>query len=162
MKSQHWIDKMLDPRMRAGWLPRTISFFYDLVFLSLLLFIASAITTIWMMATADPPKDIDLLEIRQYFLDHHPQLLLIDQIIKVFIGITYFFFIPLLGNDHRTFGMVAMGISLMNEQGESVTRKEYLLRECLRWVIFPGFIYAFSKEKRALHDRWTKTYVVDN
>jgi uncharacterized RDD family membrane protein YckC len=162
LNEQRWIDKMLHPSLRAGWGSRIISFLYDLIYLFLIMFFISALTTLWMLMTAQPPEGIQLWEIRQFFKDNFPHLLLIDQIIKGITFIAYFFLIPLLGQDHRTFGMVTLGVSLMNDKGGSVSRLQYLLREFYKWILFPGFFLVFGKEKQALHDKLTKTYMVLN
>lgn len=162
MSEQQWIDKMLDHKLRAGWGSRVISFLYDLIYLFLIMFFVSALTTLWMLAIAQPPDEIEIWEIRQYFKDNFPHLLLIDQIIKAFIFIVYFFLVPLLGKDHRTFGMVTLGVSLMNDQGEDISRSQYLRRELIKWFFFPGFFHVFGPEKRTLHDKLTKTYMVLN
>jgi uncharacterized RDD family membrane protein YckC len=153
---------MVHPSLRAGWGSRVTSFLYDLIYLFVIMFFISALTTLWMIITAQPPEAIELWEIRQYLKDNFPELLLIDQIIKGVIFIAYFFLIPLLGDDHRTFGMVTLGVSLMNAQGEGVSRIQYLRREFYKWTLFPGFFLVFGKEKRTLHDKLTETYMVLN
>lgn len=162
MNEQRWIDKMLDPKLRAGWGSRVISFIYDLIYLFLIMFFVSALTTLWMLITAQPPDEIELWEIRQYFKDNFPHLLLIDQIIKGCLAIAYFFVIPIISSEHRTLGMVTLGVSLMNDQGEEVSRLQYFQRELIKWFFFPGFFLVFGSEKRTLHDKLSNTYMVLN
>jgi uncharacterized RDD family membrane protein YckC len=162
LNEQQWIDKMLDHKLRAGWGSRVISFIYDLIYLFLIMFFVSAFTTLWMMMIAQPPEDIELWEIRQYFKDNFPHLLLIDQIIKGVMFIAYFFIVPLISRDHRTIGMVTLGVSLMNDQGEDISRSQYLQRELIKWFVFPGFFLVFGAEKRTLHDKLSNTYMVLN
>lgn len=160
-KEQEWIARILDPRMRASWLARLVCFLYDCIYLFLIIFLTSVFTTIWMLISAQPPYDLELFEIRQYLLDNHPEMFVIDRIIKVIVAILYFL-VPAFTRNPRTLGMVSFGVSLMNDQGDDISAKQYLKRECLRWLLFPGFFLALGPEKRALHDRLTNTYVVLN
>lgn len=161
-REQEWIEKLLDPRMRASWSARLVCFFYDCLYVFLILFLASVFTTIWMLIVANPPYDLHISEYRQYFLEHHPQMFVVDRIIKAILILLYFLVIPAMKKDPRTLGMASFGVSIMGSRGEEITGKQYLKRELLRWLLFPGFILAFGPERRALHDRLTNTYVVLN
>lgn len=153
---------MIDPHMRAGWFSRCVAFFYDLVYVTIALLLISIFTTLWMLFTAEIPTEMEVWDIREYLLEHYPQMFIINRIIQAIAAISYFFVFPIISSEHRTLGMLTAGISLMNEVGEEVTRKQYLARELLKWILFPGFILAFKKEKQALHDKITNCYVVIN
>ncbi|WP_202078676.1 RDD family protein [Caldalkalibacillus salinus] len=162
MDDQKWIDKMLAPQLRAGWQSRAVCFFYDGVYLLLLMLGMTFLTTIWMLIIVEPPYTMDPLEIRRYLVDHHPHLLMVDHALKVSAFVLYFFMFPLIGHDYRTLGMVTFGLSFMNEKGQRITRRQYLVRETCKWLMFPGCYQVLKKDKRALHDKWAGTYMVLN
>ncbi|WP_052444546.1 RDD family protein [Flammeovirga sp. OC4] len=50
---------------------------------------------------------------------------------------------------------------VVNEYGESLTFREVLLRTIVRFVPFDALSFFFSSEDRGWHDKWSKTYVIN-
>lgn len=85
----------------------------------------------------------------------------------VSLSTTYFYFVWSWTQGGQTLGMKAWKFHITQENGESITHKQALMRFVLAIVSFAtaglGFIYQlFDKNNLALHDKFSNTHLMKN
>lgn len=90
---------------------------------------------------------------------------IIATIVQIFVVASYFVFFE-SSSKQGTIGKMACGLKVIDEDGRRLSRKlafKRFVSSILSMLIFYiGFIMvAFNKNKRALHDNLSKTYVVN-
>lgn len=125
----------------------------------------------WLRFWATILDSLVLLTISYLLFDPLRKILGVEQrtysvvdLLDTIVGFIYY--IVLTVKYGQTLGKMAVGIQVIDQEGEELTWGKVMYREivgkivsCL--VLFIGYLaVAFDSKKRALHDRMAKTYVV--
>ncbi|MCT8138325.1 RDD family protein [Anaerobacillus sp. CMMVII] len=159
LKSEVWIKRLLAKQYRAGIRSRFFAFIYDMFCLYFVWVFVGIFTSAWMVLSSDAPLDYNLLEVRDYILQYEAHRFYINIGIQLIAVILYIFVLPIAILEHRTLGMMLLGIKFLDENADEITTKVFLKREILKWILFPGFFLSLSKEKRSTADKLSGTYV---
>ncbi|ERN54656.1 RDD family protein [Alkalihalophilus marmarensis] len=152
-----WKARLLNKdELASGWY-RILAGFYDFLFLSVVLLLASAGTTSWLMVISESPH-YDAEGFSRYLYQNEFHLLLINWgILAVIFIFVHFLYVFRAG---RSFGMMIVDLHVYNEEAEKPSRLQLLSREFLKYILFPFVIITFFKKERPLYERITKTYLV--
>ncbi|RXJ00404.1 hypothetical protein DS745_12815 [Anaerobacillus alkaliphilus] len=151
VRSELWIKRLLADRYRASFSMRFLSFCYDMLGLFLLWLLIYSVITGWLVISAEvSPFDYS------YLREHKPHLLYLA---LGWVTFFYIFIFPLINAERQTMGMMLIGLKIVDENAEKLTRVGFLKRECLKWVLFPGFFLTLTSEKQSLADKLSKTFI---
>lgn len=151
-------ERFLHPNLRAGGWIRSIALFYDLVILTMVLYMTSALTTIWMMTTTNSLFIGDPERARQDIWENEPHLFIINYAILGAVFLIYQVIYPAF--KRRSIGMMIADLTLVDEQRQELTKWHYVKRECWKLLLFPTFFLSFWKNRRTLYDKMSKTYLM--
>ncbi|WP_280770815.1 RDD family protein [Salipaludibacillus daqingensis] len=149
--------KPVEINRNAGGFIRLLALFYDIVVLSMVLFMVGAFTTLWMMVSTDSPFIADPIRTRDYIFNNEFHLYFINWLILGTVFIIYQYIYPMF--KRQTFGMMFTDLTVVDENEQHVTKRKYFQRELLKIVLFPTFFLSFTKGRRPLYDKWSKTYL---
>lgn len=124
------------------------NYLMDILVFSVLLFIAMMVTSVWN------PQLVESFVKKSETGFTFPEQLLLQAIYGVYLSITEALF------KGKTLGKVITGTRAVNMEGSPVQLKDTLLRGLIRMIPFEQFT-ALGKPSYPLHDRLSKTYVID-
>ncbi|MFN7250570.1 MAG: RDD family protein [Anaerobacillus sp.] len=156
--NEQWIQKLTAVHYRASFWSRILGFIFDLVTMFFLWLIVGVFTTLWMLVTSNAPSD-DFIFIRTYILENEPHLFYTAIGIQIVVLLLYLFILPITFKYPRTVGMMIAGTKFLGTDAKEITKLTYLKRELLKWILFPGALLLFRKNKQSAADLLTKTYV---
>lgn len=154
---EKWVKRLLEPKQRAGGWIRLWAGFFDFIFLALIMIVAGALTTSWMFVQSESPSD-NIEYIRHYIWENEFHLYVINWIVLLAVFLLVHFIYAL--KEKRTIGMIMVDLYVYNERAEKPSATQFLLRELLKYILFPFFLMSFLYTRRTLYDKWTKTYLI--
>ncbi|PYZ95004.1 hypothetical protein CR194_05675 [Salipaludibacillus keqinensis] len=143
---------------RAGGFIRMLAFFYDLVVLAMVLFMFGAASTLWMMVSTDSPFISDPVGTREFIFENEFHLYLINWVVLGSVFLFYQYIYPMF--KRQTIGMQITDITIVDEHERKISKIKYVQRELLKILLCPGFFFSFGKDKRALYDKLSNTYLM--
>ncbi|MDQ0255806.1 putative RDD family membrane protein YckC [Evansella vedderi] len=155
-----WVKKMLDERYYAGFSQRVIAFFYDMFSLLVVLCLVGSVSTWWVVSRSNAPDDATLTQLMDYIYEYEFHLVIINTVVLSLTAIVFHFILPAF--KRQTIGMKMVGLYLLDENANEITKGQYLKRELLKLVLFPTlFMLLIGKGKRPLYDRMTGVYLLE-
>ncbi len=151
VRSELWIKKVLADRYRASFSMRFLSFCYDMLGLFLLWLLIGTVTMISHFVSS-----VGSIHFEYYYLPTN------NPLVFSVVAVVYIFLIPLLSSERQTVGMMLIGLKFVDENADKLSRIMFLKRECLKWVLFPGFILTLTRDKQSLADILSNTYVTSH
>jgi hypothetical protein len=119
---QEWVNKMLDEKYQAGFFPRVVGLFFDLITLLVTLIIFGVITTWWMYKQSNAPDLNDMVLVREYIWEHEFHLFVISWIVLAIVAILTQYVFPMFAR--QTVGMKMVGLHLRDENAKEVTKSQ--------------------------------------
>ncbi|WP_100372188.1 RDD family protein [Bacillus sp. FJAT-45037] len=152
-----WKERLLNKdELASGWY-RLLAAFYDFLFLGLVMVIASAATTSWLMVRSESPHT-DVEGFTRYLYAHEFHLLVINWLVLAAVFVmTHILYVI---RARRSFGMMIVDLHVYNEEAEKPSAWRLLGRETLKYLLFPFVLVTFFKKERPLYEKITKTYLV--
>lgn len=155
-----WVNKMLDEKYYANGFQRVAAFFYDMFSLLIVVSIFGAVSTWVVVSRSNAPADAGIPELMDYIYANEFHLVVYNTIFLTIVAIVFHFVLPTMSR--QTVGMKMMGLYLLDEDAEQITKTQYLKRELYKIILFPTLVMVIiGKAKRPLYDRKTGTYLLE-